>query len=73
MLVGLLKKKSWPTDPNFEDHSIENTHIIFGLTWKKHDPRELSLLKKKTSILKFILCKNPNWLEPSRRLSSVCN
>ena len=47
MLVGLLKKKSWPTDPNFEDHSIENTHIIFGLTWKKHDPRELSLLKKK--------------------------
>jgi hypothetical protein len=73
MLVGLLKKKSWPTDPNYEDHSIENTHNIFGLTWKKHDPRELSLLKKKPSILKFILCKNPNWLEPSRRLSSVCN
>ena len=26
------KKKSLPTDPNFEDHAIENTHIfLFGL------------------------------------------
>jgi hypothetical protein len=27
------KKKSRPTDPNFEDHAIGNTHIFFfGLT-----------------------------------------
>jgi hypothetical protein len=26
------KKKSLPTDPNFEDHAIGNTHIfLFGL------------------------------------------
>jgi hypothetical protein len=24
-----IKKKSLPTDPNFEDHVIGNTHIIF--------------------------------------------
>ena len=68
------------------------------ITWKKHDPRDLSLLLKKLkntrqltssknkwrtiqSVLTFhqakhinsqiILCKNPNWLEPSRRLSCV--
>ena len=27
------KKKSLPTDPNFEDHAIGNTHIfLFGLS-----------------------------------------
>jgi hypothetical protein len=31
ILVGLKKKKkkSIPTDPNFEDHAIGNTHIFF--------------------------------------------
>ena len=28
ILVG-FKKKSRPTDPNFEDHAIGNTHIFF--------------------------------------------
>ena len=33
ILVDLKKKKSLPTDPNFEDHAIRNTHIfLFGLT-----------------------------------------
>jgi hypothetical protein len=35
ILVGLKKikiKKSLPTDPNFEDHAIGNTHILF---WPK--------------------------------------
>ena len=27
ILVG-LKKKSLPTNPNFEDHAIRNTHIL---------------------------------------------
>jgi hypothetical protein len=25
----MKKKKSLPTDPNFEDHAIGNTHIFF--------------------------------------------
>ena len=31
ILVGLKKKKKKkiPTDPNFEDHAIGNTHIFF--------------------------------------------
>jgi hypothetical protein len=32
-ILGSVKKKSRPTDPNFEDHAIRNTHIFF---WPKY-------------------------------------
>jgi hypothetical protein len=39
IVVGLKKKKSRPTDPNFED-PIGNTHIFF---WPKHKQKNYNI------------------------------